>query len=173
MAKDAASVIGTTICLSDRHSVQEAKLLYFAYTSLIAPERMSKVAPNAEFRFIAHLPEWGLQFPINDKELDGGLPSVQPEPGHTVWGAVFEVPDSDVGALEEIQQLEQRSSTTVEAMDRSGKRHQVVTHVYAGKKNGSYAPSTEYLNVMLAGSRHWSLPAGWIAGLEEHLGAFD
>ncbi len=40
-------------------------LLYFAYSARIAPDRMAEAAPGAEFQFIAHLPEWGLQFPID------------------------------------------------------------------------------------------------------------
>jgi hypothetical protein len=35
--------------------------------------------------------------------------------------------------------------------------------------NGSSRPSAEYLRLMVDGSKHWSLPFGWIAGLEEHL----
>ncbi len=55
-------------------------------------------------------------------------------------------------------------------MDRNGKRHQVTVHLT--ESNGAaLTPSHDYVSVMLRGSRHWSLPAGWIAGLEEHLGS--
>ena len=58
-------------------------------------------------------------------------------------------------------------------MDRTGKRHQVTLHLLDGAAttngNGNGQPSSEYLELMVAGSRHWSLPVGWIAGLEEHL----
>lgn len=126
------------------------------------------MAPGAEFRFIAHLPEWGLDFPIAGNGWSGGLPTVRPASGSTVWGAVFDVPDDEFPALDAAEEAEARSATTVEAMDRTGKRHQVVVHRYDG--NGQpLPPSPEYLSIMLAGSRHWQLPAGWIAGLEEHL----
>jgi hypothetical protein len=57
-------------------------------------------------------------------------------------------------------------------MDRTGRRHQVTVHLVEGAPpngNGAASPSREYLELMVAGSRHWSLPVGWIAGLEEHL----
>ncbi|MBT8198241.1 MAG: gamma-glutamylcyclotransferase [Acidimicrobiia bacterium] len=146
-------------------------MLYFAYTALITPERLAQVAPTAEFKFIAHLPEWGLEFPINDDDWGGGLPSVSPTTGSTVWGAVFEVPEGEVDLVKKMEGEEHRAATTIEAMDRTGKRHQVTTFVFDGKKNGGYTPSSKYLLMMLRGSRHWSLPAGWIAGLEEHLSA--
>jgi gamma-glutamylcyclotransferase (GGCT)/AIG2-like uncharacterized protein YtfP len=150
---------------------EEAALLYFAYTARIAPDVLAKVAPGAEFEFIAHLPEWRLEFPINGNGWDGALPSVTPTSGSTVWGAVFSVPDPEVAALDEIESEEDRVASEVEAMDRTGRRHQVRTHVYDGPPNGNLSPSSDYLTMMLAGSRHWSLPAGWIAGLEEYLEA--
>jgi hypothetical protein len=152
-----------------RSRPEEAALLYFAYTTRIDPEHMAQAAPGAEFEFIAHLPEWGLDFPVADDRWGGGIPTVRPESGSTVWGAVFSVPDEDVPSLDAAEGAERRISTTVEAMDRNGKRHQVVVHLHDGNGNGSHPPSAEYLEIMLGGSRHWSLPAGWIAGLEEHL----
>lgn len=146
-------------------------MLYFAYTVRIEPDKLAEVAPNAQFEFIAHLPEWGLTFPIRDKTWQGDLPSVAPEPGSTVWGAVFSIPKDEVDSLHAVENEEQRTATELEAMDRTGRRHQVVTHVYDGngRRNGTRRPSSEYISLMLAGSKHWSLPAGWIAGLEEHL----
>ena len=50
---------------------------------------------------------------------------------------------------------------------------EVLVHLLDGAEsnngNGSRSPSSEYLSLMVAGSRHWNLPVGWIAGLEEHL----
>lgn len=148
-------------------------LLYFAYNARVSPDRMAEAAPGAEFQFIAHLPEWGLDFPITDAAWQGTLPAIKPEPGSTVWGAVYEVGKTDLAALDVVEAAEQRTAKTVEAMDRSGRRHQVVVHlVDAGTStngNGSRRPSADYLALMVSGSRHWSLPVGWIAGLEEHI----
>lgn len=133
---------------------------------------MAKAAPGATFQFIAHLPEWGLDFPIANDTWGGTLPAVKPEPGSTVWGAVYDVPKPDLDNLDDIEASEQRSADTVEAMDRNGKRHQVIVHRMNGvaTSNGDgRRPAPDYLKLMVAGSRHWSLPFGWIAGLEEHL----
>ena len=148
-------------------------LLYFAYNARIAPDQMAAAAPGAEFQFIAHLPEWGLDFPIANNTWDGALPAIKPEPGSTVWGAVYEIGRTDLVQLNAVESAESRSSETVEAMDRTGKRHQVVVHLLDASKpdngNGSPPPSSDYLELMVKGSRHWNLPVGWIAGLEEHL----
>jgi gamma-glutamylcyclotransferase (GGCT)/AIG2-like uncharacterized protein YtfP len=155
--------------IPSENEAREAALLYFAYTARIEPERMSEVAPGAEFRFIAHLPQWGLDWPIVDQEWQGGLPTIVEDAGSTVWGAVFEVPEDEFDQLDKAESKEGRKATTLEAMDRTGRRHSVTVH--RAEANGSVAtPSTEYVSIMLRGSKHWSLPFGWIAGLEEHLG---
>ena len=148
-------------------------MLYFAYNARISPEEMKKAAPGATFQFIAHLPEWGLEFPIANESWGGALPAAKPESGSTVWGAVYELSKTDLVSLDKIEAGEQRSAKTVEAMDRSGKRHDVLVHLLDGTPttngNGLSAPAPAYLKLMVEGSRHWSLPFGWIAGLEEHL----
>jgi len=149
--------------------LREATLLYFAYTARIAPAKMAEAAPGAEFRFIAHLPEWAMTFPILGNGWDGALPTVVPAEGNTVWGAVFEVPDDEMDGLDAAEAAECRTASTVEAMDRMGRRHRVVTHVFDGNADEDHPPSAPYLELILQGCRHWELPVGWIAGLEEHL----
>ncbi|MBU1227629.1 MAG: gamma-glutamylcyclotransferase [Actinobacteria bacterium] len=142
--------------------------LYFAYDATIDPDRLSGVAPGAEFLFIAHLPEWRLTFPIPNGK--GALPSVHPESGNTVWGAVFQLPAAEVAGLNDAQQSEGRIPTVAQAMDREGHRHDVLVHVAGGDAGASAAaPEPGYLRKMVSGGRHWKLPAGWVAALEEHL----
>ena len=143
-------------------------MLYFAYTALIDPAWLVEHAPEAEFQFVAHLPETQLIFPYQNGAWEGGLPSVKPEPGNTVWGAIFDVPGEQLSALDICEKEEGRVRVTLSAMDRSGKRHQVATHVH--QENGAaHTPSADYMAIVVAGSRHWKLPAGWIAGLEEYV----
>ena len=143
-------------------------MLYFAYTARIDPSVMAQSAPGAVFEFIAHIPEWGLAFPITGNGWSGGLPSIDPNEGETVWGAVFTVPDNEVAALDAAEAEENRTRDTVEAIDRSGRRHQVAIH-RARDDGGSIDPSPDYIKLMVRGSRHWELPAGWIVRLEDHL----
>jgi hypothetical protein len=145
-------------------------LLYFAYTARIDPVRMAEAAPGAEFRFIAHLPQHGLVWAILDGTWEGSLPSIEQNPAATVWGAVFDVPDDEYPGLDGVEQGEGRTGTTTQAIDRNGKRHDVMIHVAATPIDANgHLPSTAYLELMVSGSRHWSLPAGWVAALEEHL----
>ncbi len=142
-------------------------MLYFAYDANISPARLATVAPEAEFCFIAHLPEWKMEYTIRNGS--GGLPSVRPLPGNTVWGAVFTVPNADLTRIDTAEAGEGRVRTTTQAMDRAGKRHDVVTHVAGKTARAPLTPEARYVRLMVDGGRHWKLPAGWVAALEEHL----
>lgn len=144
--------------------------LYFSYTALMSPYRLRDVAPGADFQFIAHLPETRLIFPYELEAGSGSLPSVRPEPGNTVWGAMFAVTDEDLDAISSAELLELRAVTyDFKAVDREGKRHSVVTHVHADLADRVAHPSKKYMGQIVLGARHWKLPTGWIAGLEEHM----
>lgn len=145
--------------------------LYFAYTSILNPYKMKAEAPSAEFRFIAHLPETKLIFPHTAEGIAGSLPSVLPEPGNTVWGALFLVDKPALKGITASESLEGRSITyEFKAVDREGKRHSVVTHVFEGGSGSlDEDPNRDYMSRIVNGARHWSLPAGWVAGLNEYV----
>ena len=142
-------------------------LLYFAYDANIEPQRLAGIAPSAAFEFIAHLPEWRMEYPIPNGA--GGLPSVRPLAGNTVWGAVFSLKSADLTAIDQVEAGEGRVRATTQAMDRGGRRHDVVTHVSRSDHGEDLLPERSYVRLMVDGGRHWKLPTGWVAALEEHL----
>lgn len=140
--------------------------LYFAYGSLLDPDRIGAVAPGATFRFTAHYPETRLGFVAPG--ANGAMPTLVPDPGHTVWGGVFEIPDDQVEALAAAERSEGRTpGFDQKAVDREGNKYDCLTFVAGGDLNGNHRPTPEYLESMIKGARHWNLPAGWIMGLED------
>lgn len=142
------------------------KTLYFAYASLLDPDRISAVAPGATFLFTAHYPETKLEFVASpDKAV---LPTLTKEPGNTVWGGVFEIPSDDMDDLIAAEKTEGRvPGFDHRAVDREGNKHECLTFVAEGETNGDRKPSPEYLASMVKGAKHWNLPAGWVMGLED------
>jgi hypothetical protein len=140
--------------------------LYFAYASFLDPDRIAAVSPGARFLFTAHFPETRLVFVDSDEAQ--GLPSLVAESGHTVWGGIFDVPDSEVGALTDAEEGEGRvAGWDVKAVDREGNKHDCLTFVAKASPNGEHRPEQDHLDSMIKGARHWSLPAGWVMGLED------
>lgn len=142
------------------------KTLYFAYASLLDPDRIAAVAPDARFLFTAHYPETRLDFvPFKS---GGATATLTRDPGHTVWGGVFEIPDEQVDSLIAAEKSQGRSpGFDHRAVDREGNKYDCLAFVAAGEPNGEHRPSPEDLEAMIRGARHWSLPAGWVMGLED------
>jgi hypothetical protein len=140
--------------------------LYFAYGSFLDPERIARAAPGSKFRFTAHFPETRLGF-VNSSS-NGAIPTLTKESGHTVWGGVFEIPEDAVGSLIEAERAEgRRPGFDAKAVDREGNKYECLTFVATEDPEDGHRPAPEYLDWMISGARHWSLPAGWIMGLED------
>lgn len=140
--------------------------LYFAYGSLLDPDRIQEAAPGYTFRFTAHYPETKLDFAMS--EANGAVPTLTKQSGHTVWGGVFEIPADEVESLTLAEKAEGREpGFDLKAVDREGNKHDCLTFVAVGEVNGDRRPEPEYLASMINGARHWSLPAGWVMGLED------
>lgn len=140
--------------------------LYFAYGSLLDPERIKQAAPGSRFLFTAHYPETKLEFVASDE--NGAIPTLIKESGHTVWGGVFDIPEDSVDSLTRAEAIEGRTpGFDLKAVDREGNKHDCLTFVASGEVNGDRRPSPEYLRAMVEGARHWNLPAGWVMGLED------
>lgn len=140
--------------------------LYFAYSSFLDPDRIGVVAPNARFLFTAHFPETRLVFVDSDEV--SGLPSLLAETGHTVWGGVFEIPYDEVPALTDSEEAEGRvADWEIKAVDREGNKYDCLTFVAKASPSHDARPTRAELDSMIKGARHWSLPAGWVMGLED------
>ncbi len=139
--------------------------MYFAYGSLLDPERISKIAPGSKFAFIAHYPETRLDFVENEI---GAIPTLTKASGNTVWGGVFEIPADEVAAVTAAEKQEGREpGFDLKAVDREGNKHDCLTFTSTDQPNEDIRPDPEYLAAMIKGAKHWSLPAGWVLGLED------
>jgi gamma-glutamylcyclotransferase (GGCT)/AIG2-like uncharacterized protein YtfP len=140
--------------------------LYFAYGSFLHPDQISRAAPGSKFLFTAHFPETKLDFV--DAGEHGPIPTLIKESGHTVWGGVFEIPHDSIESLTAAERAEGREpGFDAKAVDREGNKYECLTFVSREQPNGETSPSAEYLESMINGARYWSLPAGWVMGLED------
>jgi len=155
----------TAASLYNRRPVPNTTL-YFAYGSLLDPDRISQAAPGSRFLFTAHYPETKLDFVPSSSS--GAVPTLTKESGHTVWGGVFEIPGDQVDSLIRAEEAEGRKpGFDLKAVDREGNKHDCLTFVAVDEPNGERRPDRDYLESMINGARYWRLPAGWVMGLED------
>jgi len=93
-----------------------------------------------------------------------GYATVSPSPGHHVWGAIWNVSDSDLASLDRYEGvaggLYRREFTTVMA-----KNQPVVVLLYIENYDDHGMPRPDYLERIIAGARWFDLPQAWIDDL--------
>ncbi len=132
--------------------------LYFAYGSHLDPEQMDWRCPDAIALGAARLNDWAWR--IGGR----GYATVSPSPGHHVWGAIWNVSDSDLASLDRYEGvaggLYRREFTTVMA-----KNQPIDSLLYIENYDDHGMPRPDYLERIIAGARWFDLPQAWIDDL--------
>src|SRR3990172_11142414 len=80
-----------------------SRLLYFAYGSNLDLRRFRRRCPAAAVVGRARLPDHQLSFTRYSRTSKGGVADIVPEPGAEVWGALYEVDEPCLAALDEYE----------------------------------------------------------------------
>ena len=155
-------------------------MLYFAYGSNMEPDQMRSRCPDHVVVGLGALREHRLIFPLNSPRWGGGVASVQPHHGETVWGVLYELTPEDMKGLDEREgflgpgnqhNVYDREHVTVELVrpDDGSFPRRVRADAYIARPSNPSAPSRRYLDTLLAGARHHRLPEEYIAVLSAHV----
>ena len=151
-------------------------MLYFAYGSNLDPEQMRSRCPSHRVVGLAELRDHRLVFPLFSQVWSGGVASVQPAHGSSVWGVVYDVSESELAVLDGFEgfrgagdqhNVYDRETVLVEltrADDGSFPRR-VRALMYVARPSNPSPPSARYLETILRGARHHRLPDDYIARL--------
>src|SRR5262245_18836472 len=85
---------------SPASSERAPSMLYFAYGSNLDPAQIRERAPGHRVVGMAALRDHSLEFPLYSPNWGGGVASVRPHRGDTVWGIVYDVTDEDFATLD-------------------------------------------------------------------------
>lgn len=150
---------------------------YFAYGSNLDPEQMKRRCPGHTVVGLAALHEHRLAFPLTSHDWGGGVASVVPSHGTSVWGVVYDLTDEDLAALDRYEgyrgaddqhNLYDRQTVFVELTrpDDGSIPRRVRANCYFARPSNPAPPSRRYLDAVLAGARHHRLPDEYVAALE-------
>jgi len=149
-------------------------MIYFAYGADLNPSRMSEQSP--EYRTIggARLRDWWIAFLRYAPAERSATASIVLQPGQTVWGALYEVPDWDIPILDSIHgfapdgppNLNQHLRREVE-VERLGRPQPIVAQTYfAVPDERDSLPSAAYMMLIVDGARYHGLPRAYIGALQ-------
>jgi gamma-glutamylcyclotransferase len=151
-------------------------MLYFAYGSNMNWNQMCNRCPSARFISVAHAEGHKLEFNRFSEKRGCGVADIVANSENDVWGAVFEIPNDEIGELDKsegyrVGRPREKNSYERRLLDvicqGSGKsRITVSTYFVVEKSKYPLKPSIEYKAKILDGARHWRLPAYYIDELE-------
>ncbi len=151
-------------------------MLYFAYASNLDPGQMRERCPRARTVGLAALHDERLVFPVRSPSWGGGVASVQPAHGHTVWGALYDLDEADLATLDGFEgfrapgdqhNLYDREHVTVDLVrpDDGSIPRRVRAWIYIARPSNPSPPTRRYLDAILRGALHHRLPEDYIAAL--------
>jgi cation transport regulator ChaC len=147
----------------------EAGKLYFAYGSNLylkqLVERLERKISPIQVVFMADME---LFFPRSSIKQDGGVASFRGAKGKKLWGALFEVTESDLDKLDikegakSVPKSYERKQVAV--YDESGNEYNALT--YEAVVEGKYLPSRAYMQKIISGAEECKLPKEYIQHLK-------
>jgi gamma-glutamylcyclotransferase len=150
-------------------------MLYFAYGSNMDAAQMKARCPSAKFVCRAKLPSHRLAFTRMSVIRRCGVADVLCDETKHVWGVVYELLESE---LENLDKDEDFRPGRPDAQNNYSRENCYVWHdgdakrrllvaIYRGHPQPNPPPpNCHYKNLIVAGARHWQLPAYYIQELE-------
>ena len=144
------------------------KLYYFAYGSNMNAIQMHERCSKSKVIAIARLANYRVGFFGHSEIWDGGQESVVSDPGHDVWGVVYEIDNPDMEKLDNCQDVRMDGNGSyfhyparVHGLD--GQTYTVLLYKkdFLGEPK---KPSKPYLDFIIAGAEE-KLPAEYIEEL--------
>lgn len=140
-------------------------MYYFAYGSNLNWPQMQRRCPSARFVCIARLPDHQFGITRHSRLRDCGTANVVAQIGMEVWGAVYDVSDSDLLIMDSFEDGYRREFLPV--YPHSDGKQPIHALVYVAEiENNVPLPNAEYKRVILEGAHHWNIPGSYIAMLE-------
>jgi gamma-glutamylcyclotransferase (GGCT)/AIG2-like uncharacterized protein YtfP len=143
-----------------------SRVLYFAYGSNLDPRRFRRRCPGAAVVGRARLPDHQLAFTRYSRSERGGVADIVPQPDANVWGALYEVDEGCLAALDEYEGAPRAyRRETVRVIDDGGVEREAIA--YIANRTGEFAPSRQYLAVIAQGARAHGLPEEYVRAIEQ------
>ena len=142
-------------------------MLHFGYGSNLQMSFLKELLPSAEFRMKAYIPNYEIQFNFWSKIQKAGISNIMPAAGQMVHGALFEVPEAEMKALD-VQEgiyIGDYERHTFLAMGEDGEWHEADLYQVIEPK-GPFKPAQNYVKGMLLGARELDFAPSYLEKIE-------
>jgi len=140
--------------------------LYAAYGSNMDPEQMLERCPHSPASGTGWLTDWRLSFGGEELGWDGAIAMVVPEPGESVFVALYDVSPQDFAVLDYWESadtgLYNKIRMRVSTLD-----GEVLAWVYLLDAYEGGLPSARYLGLIAEAAQAAGAPEDYVAGLRD------
>jgi gamma-glutamylcyclotransferase len=139
---------------------------YFAYGSNMASDVMARLCPRHRYLGSARLDDHRLAFTRRSVRTGTGVADVVPAPGQAVWGALYEIGDDELAALDRKEGYDWAyTRVTLPVRPAGGPGRPALVYTVAAKQTPEILPSREYVDRIIAAARERGLPGEYITQL--------
>jgi gamma-glutamylcyclotransferase len=141
---------------------------YFAYGSNMSQTVMGANCRGHRFLGVARLADHRLMFNRRSIRTGTGVADVVPAKGTSVWGALYELDDEDLPAIDRKEGYDwayTREPLAVQLCD-DGSEHLGLTYTVRAKERAEVCPSREYLSGLINAARELRLPEDYLQFLD-------
>ena len=136
--------------------------LYFAYGSNLSESEMRAACPGHRFLGPARLHGRRLEFRRRSRRWGGGAADIASAPGESVWGALYELPDGALAALDRKEGAGFAYRRMDVEVDLEGEPRRAVAYEVERKEPREVAPTADYLRLLLGGAAERGLPHDYV-----------
>ncbi len=138
---------------------------YFAYGRNMGARAMELVCPGHRFLGAAELPDHRLAFTRRSLRTGTGVADILPTPGQRVWGALYELDDAQLAAIDEKEGAGWAYERRTVGVIAAGEELEAFAYAVIAPDAAHVQPSGEYLRALLDGARERGLPADYVTAL--------
>lgn len=141
-------------------------MLYFAYGSNLGPSTFAARCPTCKLAGIARADGFRLGFTRYSERRRGGVADLVPAPGAAVWGALYELSDADLAALDDIEGVPSAYVREVLTLQHADGATMSAWAYTVAAKAAEIRPSRMYWRLIVEGAKEVGLPGTYVALLE-------
>jgi gamma-glutamylcyclotransferase (GGCT)/AIG2-like uncharacterized protein YtfP len=135
----------------------------------MASSELRATCPGAEPLGPARLDDHRLAFLRRSRRWGAGAADVTEDPGHSVWGVLYELPDTELPALD-VREGAGLAYRRFEVSLRLGDElRSAFAYRTLAPEPAELAPDPRYVDLMLSGAREHRLPADYVSSITSRL----
>lgn len=140
---------------------------YFAYGSNLDQEQMKKRCPSAHLVGKALLKDYKLAFTHFSPRRQGGAADIIQSKGGSVWGLLYDMPESDLKRLDTYEGFPRRyRRIEVAVFDEDRTTHTAQAYEVVSKRHQHVPPTNSYIKKMIDAAEKFSFPVDYITHLK-------